>query len=788
MAPVTSIHQPSRTGQRLPTSARRIACLILFGLLVRFGASFAVAQDAKPSELEKRGERIYRVQCQECHGADGKGDKEQDVAPLHGEITLEELTQKIIETMPEDEPEKCQGEDAKAVAEYVLRSFYESSDASGAARRPIVELSRLTVRQYRQAIADLGAEFLGASQPRRDGGLQGTYYDGRNFRKKVFTRVDPVVRFDFGKKSPDEKKIKPDAFSIRWRGSLVAPSTGEYEIAVRSKNGYRLWLNDPGRPLIDAWVRSGERNDRRATIYLVEGRAYPIRLELFKFQKKKYKEDLAAIELRWKPPHRPERVIPARWLSSNNVPPVLVVSTPFPPDDRSYGYERATRISPAWMRGATMAALEVAERISDHLPVFVGSNTEDRSALKKFGERFAETAFRRPLTDTERKEYIEQFVAKEIPPTDSVKRIVLAVLLSPRFLYRETGEDGWDDFDTASRLSFTLWDSLPPKWLRTWAADGKLSRPREVREAAKRLVSDRRAWFKVRAFLGFWLGLDRMHDITKDESQFPDFDELLVDDLRDSLDLALEKIIWKESGDFRELLRSDHWFATRRMIAFYGGEPVDNKARDDQFFWRRVPYADQAGGVLTHPLLLAGRAYRDASSPIHRGVFLARSVLGRRLKPPPVAVAPLAADLKPDLTTRERVALQTRPAACANCHSLINPLGFVLETFDAAGRFRTKERNKPIDASGWYEPVSGKRMVFNGPRDLALFLAESRETRYSLVKQLFHEFVKQPMLAFGEDLPELLTTQFEQNDCDIRRLMIDIAVVSARPGYGEKKE
>ncbi|MBX9625905.1 MAG: DUF1588 domain-containing protein, partial [Gemmataceae bacterium] len=68
------------------------------------------------------------------------------------------------------------------------------------------------------------------------------------------------------------------------------------------------------------------------------------------------------------------------------------------------------------------------------------------------------------------------------------------------------------------------------------------------------------------------------------------------------------------------------------------------------------------------------------SSPIHRGVFIARGLLGRSLRPPPDAFTPLPADLHPSLTTRERVALQTKPAACITCHGNMNPLGFALET------------------------------------------------------------------------------------------------------------
>ena len=118
--------------------------------------------------------------------------------------------------------------------------------------------------------------------------------------------------------------------------------------------------------------------------------------------------------------------------------------------------------------------------------------------------------------------------------------------------------------------------------------------------------------------------------------------------------------------------------------------------------------------MLTHPYLMATFAYTGTSSPIHRGVFLTRSVLGVTLRPPPEAFTPLRGDLHPKLTTRERVALQTKPASCQTCHGIINPLGFTLEHFDAVGRFRDKDNGKPIDATGTYQTRSGQTVKFTG--------------------------------------------------------------------------
>ena len=151
-------------------------------------------------------------------------------------------------------------------------------------------------------------------------------------------------------------------------------------------------------------------------------------------------------------------------------------------------------------------------------------------------------------------------------------------------------------------------------------------------------------------------------------------------------------MVWSPASDFRQLLLADYLYLNGRLARFYGG----NLPADSSF--QKVSLDPEArAGVLSHPYLMATFAYTSTSSPIHRGVFLARNVLGQMLRPPPEAFTPLPAELHPSLTTRERVALQTQPQACQSCHSMINPLGFTLEHFDAVGRYQAKEKDKPID-------------------------------------------------------------------------------------------
>ena len=275
--------------------------------------------------------------------------------------------------------------------------------------------------------------------------------------------------------------------------------------------------------------------------------------------------------------------------------------------------------------------------------------------------------------------------------------------------------------------------------------------------------------------------IDQSRDIVKDPKLYPQFNETVVSDLRVSLDLFLEDIVGSEASDFRQLLRANYVFLNGRLAPLYGA-----KLPADAPFQKVSLEQEGRTGLLTHPYLMASFAYTATSSPIHRGVFIARSVLGRVLRPPPEAVAPLAPDLHPDLTTRQRVAIQTQPESCRSCHGMINPLGFTLEHFDALGRYRKEEKGKPIDATGSYETRSGEMVKFSGVADLAAYLTTSSEAHSAFVQQLFHYLIKQPIGAFDrQELPELRRF-FVAHDFNIRKLMVEIMASSALTPRAEK--
>lgn len=734
---------------------------------------------------ERTGEIVYREMCAVCHGPSGEGTPKEYPEPLLGDKSVKELAQVISKTMPANSPKKCSIADAELVAAYIHEAFY-SPLAQARIKPARVALSRLTVRQYRESIADLFAEFRPSDKPNGEAGLRGNYFPSRRTRERdaVMDRIDPVVKFDFGEGKPlEDERLKSDEFAINWSGSVFAPETGDYEFVVKTVNGVRLWVNDNDVPLIDGSVRSGNDVEHRETRFLLGGRYYPLRLELFKSNKAKEKK--ASIALHWTRPHHTTELIGSRYLSPHRSSEVLVVQTPFPPDDRSVGYERGSSVSKEWDQATTDAALEIAavlQRQVNRLAGTKGDAGDRKQKVQDFTLQLATRAFRRPLNDETRQLFAQQFETNDDIDT-AFQRCVLFLFKSPRFLYRELDGASNDPWNVASRLSYTLWDSLPDKPLRDAAANGQLTNREQVRSQAERMAADPLASAKLNAFLRQWTRMDALIDIAKDSKLYPEFDPAVISDLRTSLELTLADAATQPRATYRQLIQDDRLYLNERLAGLYGVElPADALLPAAPEFEKVKLHDEPRAGLVTHPFLMAGLAYTASSSPIHRGVYLSRTMLGRSLKPPPVAIAPEIAELHPDLTTRERVELQTKPEFCQGCHVMINSLGFTLESFDAIGRWRKEEKGKAINDTGLYITREGEERPIRGAREMAAYLVDSPESRQAFVQQMFHFLVKQPIRAYGADVPTSLGRSFLQNDQQIRMLLIEIATTVAAAG------
>ncbi len=733
---------------------------------------------------EPTGAELYASKCASCHGVKGEGTKKYKRS-LEGDRSVLQLSKYVQETMPEDAPGSLSAAESEKVSAYLHGAFY-SPVARDRNRPARVELARLTVPQYRNAVADLVQSFRGSSTWGDRRGLTGEYFKGRNHDRKerVIERLDPEVKFDFGKEAPEKDKFPdPHQFAIAWTGSLLPEETGFHDFVVRTEHAMRLWVNDTRTPLIDATVKSGQQTEYTASVFLVAGRAYPIKLHFSKAKqgvddsKKNPNRPVqpASISLNWKPPRGFVETIPSRVLGPVNSPEQFAVATPFPPDDRSLGWERGTAVSKEWDGATTDAALETATYVSAKINDLAKTTDTDKdrpAKLRDFARNFAERAFRRPLSNDQKKLVEKQFAAS--PDMDTaIKPVVLLVLKSPLFLYREVGGQG-DGFDVAARLSFGLWDSIPDAELSAAAAKGQLLTREQVLAQATRMLDSPKAKPKVRRFFHHWLNVEQATELGKDAKRFPGFDPQTVADLRVSLDLFVEEIVWGKNPDFKRLLTSDEIPLNGRLAKLYGVDlPTDAP------FTSVKPDPGHRSGALTHPYILANFAYSAESSPIHRGVFLTRGVLGLSLRPPPEAITPLVPDLHPGLSTRERVTLQTKAQNCMTCHGVINPLGFTLEAFDAIGRYRDQDNAKPVDDGGTYLTRDGKVVALQGPVELGKYLAESPEVHAAFAVQVFHHVAQQPIRAYGPTAHADLTKAFTAGGLDIRKLFAEAATTMA---------
>lgn len=753
--------------------------------LARCDETSTTGQSTRPlDDIQKRGLAIYQKQCVSCHGKNGEGVVGKHPEPLVGDASQAELTKLITETMPKEDSDACVGQDAAAVSAYIYESFY-SRAAQVRNRPPRIGLARLTGTQLRHSVADLYAHFEGVAASTKEQGLRGLYFDGARFKNenKKIDRVDAAVNFDFKNDGPGSG-INAKDFFIQWQGGIKADVTGRYTFVIRSTCAFVCNFGRNEREFINNHVQSGDQVEFRRAITLTAGRVYPIRIDFYQ-RTRKTTQPPAVVSLSWIPPDGVEQIVPDRNLVPTSAPGTFSLQAQLPADDRSYGYERGIAVDQPWDESTTAAAVEFADiAVAELWPRYRRNQRgpeNGRAKLRNFLAEIAEVAFRGSFDSDARKFYVDTQVDATEDDTEAIKRSVLACLKSPRFLYPLLDSEQGHSRRAANRLALTLFDSLPSDpWLLQEVRSNSLTTPDQVRAAANRMVSDYRTHGKTRELMYAWLNLGHVGEIKKDDAAFPGFDAEVVADLRASFDTFLDDVVWSEASDYREFFKADWVYTNHRLATFYNDATwKPTSPTNDSALAKSESDADHRAGILTHPFLMSELAYRDSTSPVHRGVFLIRYLLGRTLRPPNEAFSPLSPTLHPSLTTRERVELQTSPANCQVCHTKINGLGFTLENYDAVGRYREQERDKPINSAGRYTTRSGKLVNFENTHDLAEFLATGDDAHEAFVARAFQHFVKQPIAAYGPDRLAQLTQTFKQNNFNIRELLVEIAVIAA---------
>lgn len=447
----------------------------------------------------------------------------------------------------------------------------------------------------------------------------------------------------------------------------------------------------------------------------------------------------------------------------------------FPPEDFVNGFKtqyQGQTISPLLMEAYSQAAEKIARNALRRASI---PAKPTRDFVSTFGRR----AFRRPLSAEELKRY-QALEAKGGP-----QLAVEAMLQSPAFLFRleDTDDPALKPFAAASRLSFTLWASMPDDALLN--AAGK----REPLAAhAKRMIEDERTKENLDEFTSQWLRFDRILGTAKSRRIYPKFNREAAVAMTEEARRFIRDLAWSDRN-FMELLTDPHAYLTADLAAIYELPPPTQE-------YQRVPFdaKSERAGLLGQALFLASTAKPDDTSPTARGLFIREQLLCQHVPPPPPGVdtnLPALSDDKP-LTNKERLAVHLSNASCAGCHTLVDPIGFGFEKFDAIGGrreaarvfFSEKKSEKgpkyielPLDTAGYVAGLPDAK--FSNPKEIGAILAKTPVCQECIVKQVFRYTSGRLETRADHGQLHTWTERFRESQFRFKELMLSIALARA---------
>ncbi len=322
--------------------------------------------------------------------------------------------------------------------------------------------------------------------------------------------------------------------------------------------------------------------------------------------------------------------------------------------------------------------------------------------------RFATRAFRRPVTDEELAPYLRYLDQQHAETKDwnaSVIRTFAAMMASLDFLYlREEGGE-LDAHALASRLSYFLWSTMPDAELFALAQSGRIKDPAVLKAQVARMLADARSDRFADSFTDQWLDLVKLGSMPPD-SKNTDYriyyKARLEPAMREETHRYFRHVL-RENCSVRDFIDSDYSFVNSGLADLYHIPFAGNK---DEFVRVTFPPEAHRGGLMGHASVLTLSANGVDTSPVVRGVWVLRNLLGTPPPRPPKEVPALVPDLNGAKTIRELLEKHRNDSACMECHRQIDPPGFALEAYDPIGRFRTAySKSMRVSTEGEYKGV-----------------------------------------------------------------------------------
>ncbi|MCY2975022.1 MAG: DUF1592 domain-containing protein [Planctomycetota bacterium] len=323
-------------------------------------------------------------------------------------------------------------------------------------------------------------------------------------------------------------------------------------------------------------------------------------------------------------------------------------------------------------------------------PIETVRSTQPIDDARKLLKDFLPKAFRRDVEPNEVEPYLglfqERIRAKDCFE-DAMRRVYVAVLTSPDFLFHLQDERDVASYGLASRLSYWLWNGPPDDELLQAARDGSLSNRDALAKQVDRLLGDPRSNRFIEDFTNQWLELNRIDETTPDPVLYPEYRFLLHEGMLAETRAFIRELI-QDDLPITTLLKPNFAMLTQRLAEHYGIDGVYGVEV------RKVALPNQSvrGGLLGQAAIHKLTANGTITTPVKRGVWVMDRLLNSPAPPPPPGISAIDPDLRGTTTIREQLDRHRADSNCASCHAKIDPPGFALEAFDPIGGLRARYR------------------------------------------------------------------------------------------------